>query len=64
MSNEEYIEEMYHNAYKSGSIEKFRKKINKKLSKSESLSLCDVIEDVYNEMKSKNQIKEIGITNY
>ena len=64
MSNEEYIEEMYHNAYKSGSIEKFREKISKKLIESNNLKLCDVIEDVYNEMKSKNQITETGLVNY
>lgn len=60
MSNEEYVEEMFYNAYESGSIEKFREEISHRSNESENTPLFDVIEEVYYEMKKNNQITEIS----
>ena len=58
MSNEEHIEEMYYEAHRSGVITEFRKKIAKKLVKSENKRVNDIVEEVYFKMKKKNIIKE------
>jgi hypothetical protein len=62
MSNEEHIEEMYYNAYQSGVINKFRKKIQKRKNKNTEKSHLDIIEEVYFKMIKKNLIKEIGLS--
>jgi len=62
MSNEEHIEEMYYNAYQSGVIDKFRKKIQKRKNKNTEKRHLDVIEEVYFKMVKKNLIKEIGLS--